>query len=49
MKLLKIKSMKIMEIGLTWVHMARCELILKLDRAQRLAIILQKCGSLERY
>ena len=33
--------MKIMEFGLTWVHMARYELILRLDGALWLRIILK--------
>ena len=36
---LNIKFMKIVEIGLTWVHMARYEFILRLDGALRLRII----------
>ena len=36
---LNIKSMNIMEFGLKWVHMARYELILKLDGALWLTII----------
>ena len=39
MKLLTIKFMKIIEFVLKWVHMARYDLILKLDRALWLAII----------
>ena len=35
----RIKSMKIMKIGLKWVHMARYELILRLDGALWLTII----------
>ena len=35
----RIKSMKIMKFGLKWVHMARYELILRLDRALWLTII----------
>ena len=36
---LRIQFMKIMEFDLSWVHMARHELILKLDGALFLTII----------